>query len=163
MREHLQELLFGSSHGDYVIERCAPGKATLLGRNSYALRYSLGVKDKSGTGTLTPLVNARIFPNPSDREAYVQERLMPLVALVRGREEMEPFMAPVAVLEPLNMALSVFPIDGDLPTLIAATDRQRMIEIFRDALPEAKAGRFVVEDCRIELGQGRQHRRATPD
>src|SRR3989442_9060618 len=57
------------------------------------------------------------------------------------------------------MTVSVFPIDGELPTLVGATDPAAALEILRDQLPDATAGRFTPTRCNVDLGHyGRQHR-----
>jgi hypothetical protein len=64
----------------------------------------------------------------------------------------------VAMLEALHLAVSVYPIDAELPSLVEATDRQHMLAIFR-SIPELAEDGFVVDECRVELGHyGRQHR-----
>jgi thiamine kinase-like enzyme len=105
------------------------------------------------------LVIGRIFRNQLARARYVDEKLLPLAAQMRGRQEVAIFSTPVAAIEPLNAVAYVFPIDGELPTLVGATDRRRVVKILREALPAALGGQETVEDCRVELGQyGRQHR-----
>ena len=84
---------------------------------------------------------------------------MPLAALMRGREEIALLTSPIALIEPLTMVVSVFPIDGELPTLVGATDRRRMLHVFGTMLPSALGGGLTVEDCQPELAfYGRQHR-----
>jgi hypothetical protein len=155
MRERLQVALFGAAHAPYSIQRCTPGKATYLAGDGCLLRYQLEVADHARGRTLTPLVNARLFRDRLAGETYLRQRLEPLAAAMRGREETAPFAAPVAWLEPLDLVVSAFPIDGDLPMLVGATDRRRMLAIFRETF----AGEFAVDDCRVEIGHyGRQHR-----
>ncbi|HWQ14931.1 MAG TPA: ABC transporter transmembrane domain-containing protein, partial [Roseiflexaceae bacterium] len=158
IRAQLQDALFDGTCSDYTIERCAPGKATYLPGDSCVLRYDLEVRN-GASGEVTPaLLNARVFPDQERCAAYVRERLEPLAEQVRAREELALFGAPLATLGALNLAVSVFPIDGDLPTLVGATDRQRMLDIFR-SLPALTADGFVAEDCQVELGHyGRRHR-----
>jgi ABC-type multidrug transport system fused ATPase/permease subunit len=159
MREQLQTALFGKAHGNYTIESCAPGKATYLPGKSCLLRYELEVRDSTTGEILRPLVNARVFRSQSACMSYQRERLASLAALVKERAEIAPFTAPIAILKPLNLVVSVFPIDGDLPTLVGATDRRRMLELFQETPSAALDDGFMVEDCRVEVGHyGRQHR-----
>lgn len=159
MREHLQAALIDQAQGCYTIERCTPGKFTYLGEAGCALRYELAVRDRASGEVLEQLVNAWVFPSRLACETYVRERLAPLAARLGGRTEMAPFTRPVAMLDALPMAVSVFPIDGELPMLVTATDRQRMIEIFRETLPRGVGDDLFVEECRVDLGHyGRQHR-----
>jgi ABC-type multidrug transport system fused ATPase/permease subunit len=166
MREHLQRTLLqrtliGAGRGALAIERCRPGKITYLAGDGCVLRYELEVRDRATGRTLQPLVNARLFRSWTAGVAYVLERLAPLAAAMRadGREEVAPFARPAAILARHNLAVSVFPIDGELPALVDATDRRRMLGIFRETLPAALTDGFAVEDCRVELGHyGRRHR-----
>ncbi len=159
MRERLQTALFGKTNPNYTIERATPGQAIYQPGDSCVLRYSLEVRDSRSGEIFKPLVVARVFPTQAASTVYKRDRLDPLRALMRGREEIAPFAQPVALIRPLNMVVHVFPIDGQLPTLIGATDRERVVEILRETLPDALMGDFEVEDCRIEPGHyGRMHR-----
>src|SRR5262249_38512123 len=110
MREYLQTVLFGKAHANYTIERCTPGKAIYMG-DSCALRYQLEVRDAASGQTIKPLVVGRVFQSQLACAIYMRDRLAPLAALVRDREEFRPFATPVAILEPLSMVLHVYPID----------------------------------------------------
>src|SRR5439155_1469435 len=89
---------------------------------------------------------------------YLDSRLAPLARTMRGRPEVAPFATPVAVLEPLAMTVSLFPIDGELPTLVDVTDPAAMLDILCSTLPDARAGRFTPTRCHVDLGHyGRQH------
>jgi hypothetical protein len=57
------------------------------------------------------------------------------------------------------MALSVFPIDGILPTLIAVTEKDRMINIFNNTLPEVLSGSLEIKDLRFEIAHYGRFRR----
>lgn len=158
MRPRLQDALFGD-RGRYRIEVCRPRQATYLPGAGCLLRYELDVTDRTGNRTLKPLVAARIFRTPLACKRYVRDRLAPLAERARGRVELDPFVRPVAALPGLNAALAVFPLDGELPTLLDATDPARVADILRRALPDAAAGRFDVTGCRVDQGHyGRQHR-----
>lgn len=161
MRTQLQNAFFAT--GDYTIVHCKPGKASYLDEGGCLVRYELRIEHTVSGETHNPLLLARIFSSSSEAESYLHKRLAPLAAKMKGRPEMKPFMTsplgPVALLETLNMVVSLFPIDGELPMLIAATDRHQMLELLRDALPEDDDKQFVVEDCSVEAGHyGRQHR-----
>src|SRR6266403_5218287 len=62
-----------------------------------------------------------------------------------------PFATRVATLEPLAMNVSLYPVDGELPTLVGATDPATVLEILRDALPGANATPFVPVQCRVDV------------
>jgi thiamine kinase-like enzyme len=147
MRDYLQAALFSKS-SSYTIEHCAPGKAIYMG-DCCVLRYELQVKDIAGGQTIKPIVVGRVFQDQLACAVYLRDRLAPLATLMRAHEEVAPFATPVAMIEPLNMLVHVFPIDGELPTLIGATDRQRMIEVFNETLPDALTDRFVAQECRV--------------
>ena len=148
VREYLQSALFGKSHTSFQIERCTPGKAIYLG-DTCALRYTLDLKGQSAGQERKTIVSARLFADQLACAIYMRDKLAPLAALMRGREEIAPFATPVAMIEPLNMVVSVFPIDGELPSLVGATDRQRMIDIFGETLPEALTGQLAIQDLRM--------------
>jgi thiamine kinase-like enzyme len=47
------------------------------------------------------------------------------------------------------MVVHVFPIDGELPTLVGATDRSRMVDVFSETLPEVLTDHFIIQDIRL--------------
>jgi len=158
MREYLQIALFGKSHARYQIERCTPGKA-IYTSNTCALRYELVVKETSSGQTFQPLVVGRMFQDQLACALYMRDKLLPLATLMRGRAEIAPFSAPVAMIEPLNMVVYAFPIDGALPTLIGATDRQHMTDILAETLPEVLAGQLTIQDLRmVPVNYARRYR-----
>lgn len=159
MQNHLQAALFGEMHANYTIKCCTPDKPTYLaGEGCCILCYELEIRNNIG-GTLTSLVNARIFSSQTVCESYMHDRLAPLAALMVDRVEIAPFATPVAMLEPLNMVVSVFPIDDELPMLVGATDRQCMSKVFQAILPDVLADGLTIENCKIELHQYK-HRRS---
>jgi thiamine kinase-like enzyme len=92
-----------------------------------------------------------LFPNQLACALYMRDKLAPLVALTRGRPDLAPFATPAAMIEPLNMAVHVFPIDGELPALVQATDSDRMRDLFNETLPAALGKSLVVEKCDVDL------------
>jgi ABC-type multidrug transport system fused ATPase/permease subunit/thiamine kinase-like enzyme len=158
MRDYLQSALFGKSNTQYTIERCAPGKA-IYQDGICALRYDLQLKDQSGGPPLKALVGARLFADQLACAVYLRDKLAPLVNLTRGRPEIAPFATPAAMIEPLNMVVYAFPIDGELPTLVGATDRRRMADILSETLPEALSGDLAIQDVRVvPANYARRHR-----
>jgi ABC-type multidrug transport system fused ATPase/permease subunit len=158
MRAYLQVALFGKSNPNYQIERCVPGKAIYMG-DTCALRYELQIKEKSTGQMLQSLVSGRLFQDQLSCAVYLRDKLAPLASLMRGRAEIAPFATPVAMIEPLNMVVHVFPIDGELPALVGATDRQRMIDIFAETLPEALTGQLTIQDLRmVPVNYARRYR-----
>src|SRR5206468_1185928 len=66
--------------------------------------------------------------------------------------------APAALLEPLSIAVRLFPIDADLPTLVAATNPAVMLEILRGALDRGNGAPFAPVRCRVDVAHyPRQH------
>jgi Phosphotransferase enzyme family len=102
---------------------------------------------------LEPIVTGRAFPDSSTCASYLSSKLAPVAARMRGRPEVAAFAAPASAIEALNVVVFVWPVDGELPTLVEATARERMVEIFRETLD------FVVEDCEIELVSYRRRQR----
>lgn len=122
------------------------------------LRYQVEAKDNASGEVLEPIVTGRVFPNLSAAAIYMRDKLAPLAARMRRREEVAAF-APAALIEPLNMVVYVWPIDGELPSLVDATDRQHVIAVFRETLPAMLEHDFVVEDCAIERVSYRRRQR----
>jgi ABC-type multidrug transport system fused ATPase/permease subunit len=157
MTDRFQAALFPDS--PWVIERCRPGKATYVPGEHCLVRYELDVRNRDSGSTLHPLLLGRIFPDVAACRRYAGQRLAPLVPRVAGRPEVAALAAPVITLDRLAMAVSAFPIDGDLPTLVDATDELRMLDVFRWVLPEVSRGEVTLRSCEVRLGHyGRQHR-----
>ena len=171
MRARLQQALFvtegaasaegadGTGDADYAIVYCKPGKAAYLNEGGCLVRYELRIEQTATGDTQASLLLARIFGSCSEAESYLATRLVPLAAEMAGRAEIAPFARPVALLEELNMVVSVFPIDGELPMLIAATDPGRALDLLQGAVPEEGSNHFEASGCAVETGHyGRQHR-----
>jgi thiamine kinase-like enzyme len=159
MKERLQAVLFNKVDPSYTIESCVPGKAIYLPENICSMRFDLKIRDAQTGNTLTPLINARIFPNLPDCEDYLDNHLRPLASRAVNRMELVPYTTPVGIFSDLNMAFSVFPIDGVIPTLLEATDPQVMIDIFQKTLPDAQSGNFIVKNFGLDMAHyGRQRR-----
>jgi aminoglycoside phosphotransferase (APT) family kinase protein len=47
------------------------------------------------------------------------------------------------------MTLSIFPIDGLIPTLVDATDPNKIANLLANILPEALSGEFLIKDVRL--------------
>jgi hypothetical protein len=155
---YLQDALFGAGHQRYAIVDCELKAAHCLPGNCCILSYRLTIEDKSSGGEWISVVTGRVFPHAPACVACVR-RLLPRIPPLQGRTEILPFVNPVAVIEPLHMAVYVFPIDGDLPGLAAASDPGQMVNIFNETLPGLHA-EGPVETCRIELVVYRRQDRA---
>ena len=159
MRHVLQDGLLNPDNEQYSIVSCIPGKALYLPDHVINLQYKLTILDKANDQTITTLVNGRLFEDISSCKAYLEDTLSPIRARMNDRPEIRPFAHPVAIVEHLNMALSVFPIDGLIPTLVEATDPNKIASILAETLPEALSGEFLIQDVQLVLAHyGRYER-----
>ena len=159
MRQILQDALFGLDNEHYSIVSISPGKALYLPDHVINMQYKLTIRDKTNDQTSTVLVNARQFGGVSSCKTYMDDVLRPIAARMNDRPEIKPFANPIAMVEHLRLALSVFPIDGMIPTLTEATDPQYMAGVLAQTLPEALSGEFLIEDVHLDLAHyGRYER-----
>jgi ABC-type multidrug transport system fused ATPase/permease subunit len=164
MRELLQDALIGSGGGRPVIESCVPGKVEMsnsllrlgealsrdLPGEGCLIRYSLEIALRDGRKQRFQ-VGGRLFTNHEAAEDFVRTRLVPLAEQIHGREDVALFDATVASLAEPPMAVYVFPIDAELPTLITATDDHHMLTIFKAMTEETLGNGQSLEDCKIEV------------
>jgi phosphotransferase family enzyme len=123
------------------------------------MQYKLTVKDISNEQTSTTLVNARLFEEVSSCRTYIDDTLSSIAARMKGRPEIKQFANPVAMIEHLKMAISVFPIDGLIPTLVEATDPDLIASMLAATLPQAVSGEFLIQNVRLDLAHyGRYER-----
>jgi phosphotransferase family enzyme len=158
MKGYLQAALFGTDRPSYTVERCTPTRPLYIPGECCVLRYRFQARNTTSGTILEPIVMGRVFPNRSTCAVYMSDKVAPLAARMRNRPEVAAFAAPAAMIDALDMVVHVWPVDGELPTLVDATDRQRMIDVFREAVPQALKP-FVVEDCQIELVSYRRRQR----
>jgi hypothetical protein len=158
MKATLQAVLIGSD-GDYSIVNCVPAKALYLLDHIINMQYKLTIRDNASNQTVNTLINARLFRDLSECKTYLDEMLMPIAARMKGRPEIKPFAHPVAVIEPLKMTLSAFPIDGMIPTLVEATNPNEITGLLLEALPEAVSGEFSINDVRLLLAHYGRYKR----
>jgi aminoglycoside phosphotransferase (APT) family kinase protein len=154
MKHHLEAML----EQRWVIERCTPRKALYAPEQGCLLRYELLLRGTNGTGTRDALLGGRLFSDPAAAAAFVRDRLAPLAEQARGRDEVAPFERPVAGIDALGLAAYAFPIDAELPTLVGATDSERMLALLQGALGEAFDD-MEIHDCRVQLVHYPRHRR----
>ena len=112
MKPTLQDVLIGSTDGHYSIVQCVPGKALYLPDRIINMQYKLTIQHHINKQTAETLINAQLFPDLAECTTYLEKILMPSAARMTERPEIKPFARPVAIIEHLHMALSVFPIDG---------------------------------------------------
>ena len=145
----LQETLLGSDQSQYSILKCVPGKALYLPDHIVNMQYKLTVLNKTSSQEINTMVNARLFQDLDSCRTYLDQTLKPIAARMEGRLETEPFARPVAMIEDLRMTLSVFPIDGLIPTLVKATDPHTIASILAEVLPEASSGKFLIQNVHL--------------
>lgn len=155
MRERLQEALFGGTGSDFVVERCSPEKPLFVPGECLTVQYDVLARHHSSGETLESLVVGRLFASDSACADYMRRKLAPLMERVRGRPELAMFGAAATVIEPLAMLVHVWPVDGEMPTLVDAADPARMLGVFRTLLD----GELAAEECRIERVSYRRRRR----
>lgn len=149
MTPALQEALLGSDQSQYSILKCVPGKALYLPDHIINMQYKLTILDKSNNREINTMINARLFQDLDSCKTYLHQSLKPIAARMEGRPEIEPFARPVAMIEDLKMTLSVFPIDGLIPTLVETTDPHKIAGILAEVLPEASSGEFSIQNVRL--------------
>ena len=159
MREALQAALFHADRPRAALASCEVEQATYILDEGVILRYALTVRDGETGAEREALVSGRLFPSRPACDAYVRDRLAPCLEQMRGRAELALFDAPVGTIGELHMAIYAWPIDADLPALMAATDPVRLTPILNAALPALTGEPFTAASCRVELvDYGRQHR-----
>lgn len=154
MAARLQSALFGTGADAPVVEACEPGKAMYLGAEGCRVRYELTVREPSSGQRWQRLVLGRLLRGADEAAAHLGS-LEPLAAEVRGRPEVAGLVRPTALLADLAMVVHAFPIDGDLPALVPASDTAVMGPVLAEALGDEAAA----DGWRIETGHyGRRHR-----
>ncbi len=146
MTQTLQDTLLDPN---YSIVKCIPGKALYLLDHIINMQYKLTILDNANNQTINTMVNSRLFQDLAGCKTYLDNTLMPIAARMGVRPEIKPFARPIAIVEHLNMALSAFPIDGLIPTLVDATDPNKIANILAETLPDALSGEFLIKDVRL--------------
>ena len=159
MKPTLQEILLGPEEGQYAIVECVPGKALYLLDHTINMQYKLKIADNNNNETIATLVNARLFQDAAACRAFLDEVLVPLAKRMDGRSEIKPFARPVATVEHLNMTLSVYPIDGLIPTLVDATNPSKVASLLAETLPEALSGTFSIQEVQQFLAHYGRYKR----
>jgi hypothetical protein len=155
MRENLQSALFGGPGSRWTLERCEPDRPLFLPGEGCTVQYDCRVKDAADGELMDPIVVGRVFPDRESCTAYMTRKLAPLVARVDGRADLATFAKPAAMLEPHHVLVHVWPLDGELPTLVEATDPRRMARVIGGLV----TSRLAVERCRVDLVSYRRRSR----
>lgn len=160
MRAQIQALLLGPPNTTQRITECAIEQATYLPDVGCVVRYELTITDGQGDEHAA-LVSAQVFPTPVQCAAFVRERLTRLAARATGHPQMARFSQPIGMIEPAAIALFAFPIDGDMPSLLDATDNRYLLSVLGPLLPQL--GLHVTDQsaCRAELVDYGRARRCT--
>jgi len=154
MRGHLQAALFGAG-SRWTLDRAEPDRPLFVAGEGCTLQYECRLKDSADGELYDPIVVGSIFPDRARCAAYMRQKLAPLVERVRKRSDLAMFASPAAVIEPLHMLVHFWPIDGELPNLLEATDPRHMAAVLGRAL----AGRFAVQACQVQLVSYRRRSR----
>src|SRR5689334_18149221 len=91
----------GSALSTSMSERCIMSKPVYVPGECCIVQYQLQLNDHAGKPLPPSLVIGRVYPTQSTCATYIRDRLMPLAAQLRGRDEIAPFVTPVALIEPL--------------------------------------------------------------
>jgi hypothetical protein len=81
------------------------------------------------------VVGARLFGDPDAAEAFLSGALERPAADLDGRGHRPPVPVLAATVPTLAMAVSVFPVDGELPSLVRVTDPDETEALLDGALP----------------------------
>ena len=139
MRTALDAVL-GDGRGGVV--RCHAPSATYMPGVGCTLRYRIELASGGAEPELT-VVTARLFPSDRLATQYFAARLAPLATRLAGRTPGGSLPASAALMHDLRMTAALFPLDGELPTLVDAADptvvsellsrdvfaRQRLIDV----------------------------------
>lgn len=131
MRGHLQGLLLEDT--GMVAQACARPRAEVHGDVCW-LQYPLRV-DGGPDGCRELLVLGAMFADPDGAARYERVALAAPSARWSARRVCGP--RPCGVLPSLRVAVSSFPVNGPLPTVVDATDERRMCAVLRDLLAPA--------------------------
>ena len=159
MKQTLQDVLLDKNDGQYSIVKCVPGKALYLPDHIINMQFKLTIQDNASKEIIETMVNARLFQERDACKTYMDQILRPIAATMEGRPEMKLFARPVAMIEHLRMTLSVFPIDGMIPTLVDTTDPNKIADILSKTLPETLSGEFVIENVQLLLAHYGRYKR----
>lgn len=154
MRGLLQPALFGAGPR-WTLDRAEPDRPLFVAGEGCTIQYVCRLKDSADGELYDPIVVGSIFPDGARCAAYMRQKLAPLVERVRKRSDLAMFASPAAVIEPLHMLVHLWPIDGELPSLLEATDPRPMAGVLGRAL----AGRFAVQACQVQLVSYRRRSR----
>ena len=109
---------------------CGVPRADVSG-DTCRLQYPLEIRDTTGE-THHTLALAVMFEEADAASRYEQVVLGPVAEQWSGARRGQ--CGATAVVAPMAMAVSVFPVSGSLPTLVVATDHERMSAVLDDVV-----------------------------
>ncbi|HEU4913057.1 MAG TPA: ABC transporter transmembrane domain-containing protein [Actinomycetes bacterium] len=145
-------VLGGMLGAGWAPEWCAPGKALVQPGEGASLRYRLGVRELASGRVVEQLVGARMFDSGDAADQWLREQVVPLAERCAGRPDLRMFARPVQLVSALRLVLHAFPIDPDLPGLLAVTDGAHLAETLGPLLAPAVED-LVLQECRPHLVQ----------
>ena len=158
MRARLQVALFADNRPPTITE-CEVEQATYTPGAGCTVRYILTLPRHEPNTTNTVLVSAQLFCNAHESAAFFNTHVAPLVTAIRGRPEVNWCDQPAAHVEDLAMVLFAYPLDGELPALLQATDNPYMLQQIAPYLAETAPTAAPPSTCHTELvDYGRQRR-----
>lgn len=145
MRAELQPLLFEA--GGFSVVAAERPRAE-VGERSCWLQYPLRVRTRTGDDRNVTVLGS-MFMQAGDAETFEEATLAPQARRVaRGSGA----RVPSAVIKALALAVSVFPVNGSLPTLVDATDPRRVAAVLAALLSGQPS---VVDVQLVELRRAR--------
>lgn len=156
MRALLQAQLFPAS--TRTITACAIDQATYLPGEACVVRYFLTIADTNGA-TTQALVSAQAYPSREACATALRDKIAPLALLASGHPAVGVFEQTVGLAGDQALALFAYPIDGDLPSLLTASDGPAMLTTLAEHLPSIGVQVPSDSNCSAELvDYGRQRR-----
>lgn len=156
MRALLQAQFFPAA--TRTITACEIDQATYLPGEACVVRYFLTIADADGS-TCQALVSAQAYATREACEAALRDKIAPLALQAAGHPAVRVFEQTVGMIGDGALALFAYPIDGDLPSLLTATDGPAMRSTLAQLLPSIGVQVQSDGDCSAELvDYGRQRR-----
>jgi ABC-type multidrug transport system fused ATPase/permease subunit len=133
----------------WALDSCVPGRVVVDPQAGAALRYRLRLRRRD-TGALTErLVGGHLFGSDEGADDWLS-RLVPMADEVEARDDVSVFAQVADCVRPLHLVLHAFPLDPELPGLVAATDPLRMAGLLEPALPSSLRG-LILQGCSAEV------------
>jgi ABC-type multidrug transport system fused ATPase/permease subunit len=151
MRERFSQSLVNGARERIELAECARPRALYMPGAGCLVRYDVVFADRAGGRPFRTTVTARLYRDAGAGAAFLRERLAPLAADAGRRDETRAFATPVAWVAGLPMLAYAYPIDGDLPTLVRASDPARAVRMLRGRVLGRRGMPLPIETCQVEL------------